>query len=131
MKNQRKDFIPFILLFIIFNNFFFFGKTWLANYGIDYLVMIIANSLFFIISLMAYLMQKKAIKNVNPNVFIRSVMGGMMIKMVICVIAIAIYVIALEENYSKGSILASMFLYLIYLAIEVKVASKLNQQKNG
>ncbi len=131
MKNQRKDFIPFILLFIIFNNFFFFGKNWLANYGIDYLVMIIANSLFFIISLMAYLMQKKAIKNVNPNVFIRSVMGGMMIKMVICVIAIAIYVIALEENYSKGSILASMFLYLIYLAIEVKVASKLNQQKNG
>ncbi len=131
MKNQRKDFIPFILLFIIFNNFFFFGKNWLANYGIDYLVMIIANSLFFIISLMAYLMQKKAIKNVNPNVFIRSVMGGMMIKMIICVIAIAIYVIALEENYSKGSIFASMFLYLIYLAIEVKVASKLNQQKNG
>lgn len=131
MKNQRYDLVPFIILFILFNNFFLFGKNLLATYGMDYQVMIIANSLFFIISLMAYLMQKKALKNTNPNVFIRSVMGGMMLKMLICVIAVAIYVIAFKDNFSKASIFASMFLYLIYLGIEVKVASKLNKQKNG
>ncbi len=129
MKTRTKELLPFILLFIIFNNFFLFGKTWLAIYGLHHLVLILANSLFFVISLLAYFMQKKALKNSNPNVYIRSVMGGMMIKMAVCIVAVAIYVVAMKNNYSKMSVFASMFLYLIYLAVEVKLATKLNRKK--
>jgi hypothetical protein len=76
-------------------------------------------------------MQKRALKNTNPNVYVRSVMGGMMIKMAIVVVAVAIYVIALKDNFSKMSVFAAMFLYLIYLGVEVRLATKLNTKKNA
>jgi high-affinity Fe2+/Pb2+ permease len=76
-------------------------------------------------------MQKKALKNANPNVFIRSVMAGMMIKMAICIIAVMIYALAFKNNFSKYSVFAAVFLYFIYLAVEVRAATKLNKQKNA
>jgi hypothetical protein len=131
MKNQGKELLPLILLFIIFNNFFLFGKAWLAKHGLDNLVLIVANSLFFVVSLLVYQMQKKAAKNPNPNVFVRSVMGGTMIKMAVCAIAIGVYVFAFRNVFSKWSVFAAMFLYLIYLAVEVKMATKLNKKKDA
>jgi hypothetical protein len=131
MKNRSKELLPFIILFILFNNFFLFGKGMLAKYGLDHLVLIIANSLFFVLSIITYWMQKRALKNTNPNVYVRSVMGGMMIKMAVVVLAVAVYVIALQDSFSKMSVFAAMFLYLIYLGVEVKLATKLNTKKNG
>ena len=131
MKNRFLELLPFILLFISFTNIFLLGKNWLAKYGLDHLVLIIANSLFFIISILAYFMQKRALKNSNPNVYIRSVMAGMMIKMAICIIAVIVYVLAFRNSFSKMSVFAAMFLYLLYLAVEVKLATKLNKHKNA
>jgi hypothetical protein len=131
MRSEIKDLLPFIILFILFNNFFLFGKNILAKWGVDNLVLIIANSVFFIINIVAYAMQKKALKNANPNVFIRSVMAGMMIKMAICIIAVMIYALAFKNNFSKYSVFAAVFLYFIYLAVEVRAATKLNKQKNA
>ena len=131
MKIQARELVPLILLFIIFNNFFLFGKDWLAKYSIDYLVLIIANSLFFVVSLLVYQMQKRAVKNPNPNVFVRAVMGGTMIKMVVCLIAVAIYAVAFKNVFSKMSVFAAMFLYFFYLFIEVRMATNLNKKKNA
>jgi len=131
MRSGIKEVLPFILIFIVFNNFFLFGKNFLAKWGLDHLVLIIANSLFFLINILVYAMQKKALKNANPNVFIRSVMAGMMIKMAICIIAIMIYALAFKNSFSKYTIFAAMFLYFIYLAVEVRAATKLNKQRNA
>jgi len=131
MRSGTKEVLPFILIFIVFNNFFLFGKNFLAKWGLDHLVLIIANSLFFLINILVYAMQKKALKNANPNVFIRSVMAGMMIKMAICIIAIMIYALAFKNSFSKYTIFAAMFLYFIYLAVEVRAATKLNKQRNA
>lgn len=131
MKSQAKELLPFILLYIVFNNLFLFGKEWLAAYGIDHLVMIVANSLIFILNVLVYSMQRRALKNTNPNVFVRSVMAGMMIKMAVCILALIIYALAFRRTFSKMSVFASMFLYLVYLFAEVRAAGKLNKQKNG
>jgi hypothetical protein len=131
MRSGTKELLPFILIFIVFNNFFLFSKGFLARWQLDNLVLIIANSLFFLINVLAYSMQKKALKNANPNVFIRSVMAGMMIKMAICVVAVMIYALAFKSSFSKYTVFASMFLYFIYLAVEVRAATKLNKQRNG
>ncbi len=131
MKKQFRELIPLVLLFIVFNNFFLFGKEWLAKHSLDYLVLIIANSLFFIVSVVVYMMQRKAVKNSNPNVFVRSIMGGTMLKMAVCLIAVAIYAFAFKSSFSKMSVFAAMFLYFIYLVVEVRLATKLNRKKNG
>ena len=120
-----------ILLFTLLNSFFLLGEKILANWGLNGLVLAIANLLFFTITLIVFFMQKKALKNLNPNVFVRSVMGGMMIKMAICIVAVFVYAVAFKESFNKRTVFAAMFLYLIYLVAEVIVATKLNKQTNA
>lgn len=123
--------LPVVLIYILFNSFFLFAGSFLTKWGLNNSVLIIANLLFFAITLVAFFMQQKALKNNNPNVFVRSVMGGMMIKMGICIVAVFVYAFLFKEFFNKRTILAAMFLYLIYLAAEVLVATKLNKQSNA
>lgn len=131
MKAKRNVLLPLLLVFIICNGFFLSAKTLLAKWGIDNDLLIISNSLFLILSLITFFIQQKALQNSNPNVFIRSVMAGMMIKMFVCIIAIFIYWLAMKDKFSKGTVFVSMIVYLIYLAAEVSIVTKLNRQKNG
>ena len=131
MKAQRSFLLPLALVFIICNVFFISLKALFTKWGIDNAVLIIANSLFLIINLATFFIQQKALRNTNPNVFIRSVMAGMMIKMFVCIIAIIIYWFIMGPAFSRASVFAGMLLYLIYLAVEVSLVTKLNKQKNA
>ena len=131
MKAKGNLLLPLLLVFIICNGFFISAKTLLAKWGIDNGVLIIANSLFLLLALLTFFIQLRALQNKNPNVFIRSVMAGMMIKMFTCIIAIFIYWFIMKDKFSKASVIAAMFVYLIYLVIEVMLITKLNRQKNA
>ncbi len=131
MDPRKKIILPLIALFVIFSGLLTVFKTLLARWGIDYNVLIIANILFFLISLIAFFMQQKALNNSNPNVFVRSVMGGMLIKMFVCITAVIVYRLVAGNSVSKVSVFAAMFLYLLYLAVEVAVITKMNKQKNA
>lgn len=119
------------VLFFFSSCFIFVLKKWLIKWNLRYDIMLLANCLFFLISIFAILMQQKALKNSNPNVYIRSVMGGMMLKMALCVGAVAVYIVGFPNSYSAATIFVCMFLYLIYLAVEVFTATKLGRYKNG
>jgi len=131
MNSQKKIIVPLVVIFILFSASLNITKNLLAKWGMDYNVLIVANLLFFLISMLAFFMQKKALGNSNPNVFVRSVMAGMLIKMGVVVTAVIVYRLAAGNNVSKVSVFASMFLYLLYLGVEVAVITKLNKQKNG
>jgi hypothetical protein len=131
MNSQKKLVLPLFIIFLLFSTSFLVSKALLAKWGIDYAVLIIANLLFFVVSLGVFFMQKKALSNTNPNVFIRSVMAGMLIKMGVCVFAIIVYRLIAGNSVSKISVFAAMFLYLLYLAVEVRVIMKLNREKNA
>ena len=131
MKAKRNLLLPLLLVFIICNGFFISAKTLLAKWGIDNGVLIIANSLFLLLALITFFVQQKALQNKNPNVFVRSVMAGMMIKMFSCIIAIFVYWFVMKDKFSKASVVAAMLVYLIYLVVEVKMITKLNRQKNA
>ncbi len=131
MNPQKKIIVPLVVIFILFNASLSIAKGLLAKWGLDYGVLIVANILFFLISMLAFFMQKRALNNSNPNVFVRSVMAGMLIKMGVVVAAVIVYRLAAGNNVSKVSVFAAMFLYLLYLGVEVAVITKLNKQKNG
>ena len=122
---------PLFWVFII--NLIAIAALWkiLIQYGVNTYVLLGANLLFFLISALVFVMQKKALNNKNPNVFIRSVMGGMMIKMIVCIIAVFLYVFLAGKGYNKKAVFISMFIYLIYLAAEVKSLMKLNKHQHA
>jgi hypothetical protein len=116
----------FILTAIIFAAMFVF-----AGKGIDHMVVMGGNCLFFLISLLIFRMQYQAMYNANPNVFIRSVMSGMIIKVFGCVIAVVAYYFISGTAFNKPAVYASMVIYVIYLVVEVKRIMQLNKTKNA
>lgn len=121
--------LPLILLFTLITGLIFILFSTLKNYHIDSNVLLGANALFFIISMISFFIQRNGLQNKNPHVFVRSVTAGMMVKMVFCIIAVIAYVYFSGAGFNKRAVFIALFLYLIYLATEVFVVMKMNKNK--
>jgi hypothetical protein len=131
MSPQIKIISPLFLVFNLTILILYAVRGILAQWGIDLTILNIANCIFFLLSVLTFFMQRKALENSNPNVFIRSVMGGMLIKMFVTISVVIAYRLIAGNSVSKVSVFSAMFLYLLYLGVEVAVITKLNRQKNG
>lgn len=131
MSPSARFLYPLLGLFAILTVMIFSLKNILVKNGIDANVLLAANLIFLLINILVFLYQKKALTHANPNVFIRSVMSGMMIKMFVCAIAVLAYVLLTDKDYNKKSVFIAMFFYLIYLAVEVASLMRLNNNRNA
>ena len=130
MKLFGKMLLPLLIIFIVLTIFILSATNLWQKYNIDSNVLLGANFLFMGTGLLVFFMQKNALTNKNPNVFIRSVIAGMMIKMFSTVLAVLAYVVLIGPTYNKKAVFISLFMYLIYLAAEVIAISKVNSNKN-
>lgn len=131
MNQRSKVVLPLVITFVLFTVILIFALLFLKDGKVDITVLIGANCLFFLTSLVAFSMQRKAMENSNPNVFIRNVMGTMMLKMLVCLAAVMAYVLGAGKNFNKPSVYISMLIYLVYLVVEVALVMKLNKRKNA
>jgi hypothetical protein len=73
-------------------------------------------------------MQQKYLNDKNPNVYVRAVIGSMMIRMFATILVVLIYVKAVDNKYDAISLFTGLSFYLVYLSLEVKTMMKLNQK---
>jgi hypothetical protein len=128
---KRKQIFPLLFVFIAINTFLLTSSAFFDRHAIDRDVLIVANTLFFLSNFVAFFLQSRALQNKNPNVFVRSMMASMMIKMLLVLGAFLAYVVIMGKAVNKPAIYISIFLYFVYLAIEVAIVLKLNKQKNA
>ena len=69
------------IFFIILNAFFLAGKTFLEQHGFDQSVLIIGNLVLFAATLLSFFSAKRGLIAENPNAFVRSVYGSIMVKL--------------------------------------------------
>jgi hypothetical protein len=131
MKLFWKKFLPVLIIFIAFSLLIFIAQPLWVKYNVDSMVLHGANILFLLTSILVFFIQKKALANPNPNVFVRSIIAGMMIKMFSTVIAVLIYVTSTGGNYNTKAVLISLLMYLVYLGTEVYAISKENNKSNA
>lgn len=131
MQSPFKAFIPLILILVIFSVIPAVFAGTLHRYHIDEKVIIGANILFFLLSIITFSLQQKAMTNKNAHAFVRAVTGAMLLKMIVCVIAVILYVYASGDNFNKRAIFASLVLYLVYLFSEVLIVMKMNKKQHA
>lgn len=131
MQPNRKAVLPIILVFIFINTFLLTGRSFLEKQNIDRDILIVSNAILFISNFITLLLLQRSLKNSNPNVFVRSMMAGTVIKLLIIAISFIAYVFAVKKNINKPAVYISIFLYFLYLALEVGIVLKLNKQKNA
>jgi len=120
-------------IFIIMGVTLIFFKEYVKrnHINIDVEVLQGANIILYVLSMISINLQIKGMGNPNPNVFVRTVMGSMMIKMFIVVALVFVYVAMSGDRFNKNGIFIALFFYLIYLAAEVYTLMKLNKKKNA
>jgi hypothetical protein len=131
MRNKR-PFSPVILLFIILNALFLTGRNTLEGWNVDQKVLIAGNILLFVITLISFLLAQRGLKSSNTHVFIRAVIGSIMIKLFVSVIAAFIYISIFKKQINKPALFTCMGLYLIYTFLEVSIlTSQLKLKSNA
>ncbi|RYY63518.1 MAG: hypothetical protein EOO13_19535 [Chitinophagaceae bacterium] len=128
MTAPNRVIYPLLAIFAILSGMIVVFSKSLEKHNVDTTVLLAANGLFFLLNVVVSLTQKKALGNSNPNVFVRSVIAGMMIKMFVCAIAVLAYVTLVGPGYNKKGVFISLFIYLIYLAVEVGTIMRLNKR---
>lgn len=130
-KGKRKKLIPLFALFFVINGALFALGTRLQRSQIDQQILLMANVFLFGITLLMLMLQRKALLHPNPNVFIRSVMSGLMIKLFSCVALVLLYWYLAGAAFNNSTVIAGLFIYLMYLAVEVAILSSLNRAKHA
>lgn len=123
--------MPIVLLFVVLNALFIALKArWIA-WGVDQQVLLVGNVFLFLITLVSYAISIKGLQNKNPHVFTRSVMGSIMVKMFLAIIAAFIYISIYKKNLNKPALFICMGLYLVYTFLEVSSLTRiLRRQPN-
>jgi hypothetical protein len=131
MTSTSRFLFPLFILYFSLTLIIFLLTGVFEKYAVDRNILLYANSLFLLINIVVFIFQKKAFSNPNPNVFVRSVIGGMMLKMFVCAMAVIAYVVLVGPTYNTKSVFISLFFYLFYLAAEVAILMRLNNKKNA
>ena len=127
---MRDLFRPLLICFIAANGLCLgFGK-WLDANGIDHIVLMYANLVLFLLTLITSLIHIKAINNNNPYAFVRGVTVSAFIKLVVIAASVLVYLSVAGENRNIYAIAGAMVLYLVYTIFEVTGAMRMNRKKN-
>lgn len=129
---NRKRFLPLLGLFIAVTSFANLFRGFLSGKGIDADVLVIGNTLIFLISLLSLYFHIKGFLDKNVQVFLRSVYGSLMIKMFGLAAIAAIYILVMKKEVNKPALFTCMGLYVLYTIIEIRqVFHLLKEKKNN
>lgn len=129
---NRKRFLPLLGLFIAVTSFANLFRGFLSGKGIDADVLVIGNTLIFLISLLSLYFHIKGFLDKNVQVFLRCVYGSLMIKMFGLAAIAAIYILVMKKEVNKPALFICMGLYVLYTIIEIRqVFHLLKDKKNN
>ena len=134
MQQQQsfsKKMLPLFFAFVLINSLVLFYQKEMDLDKIDPFVVFAANGLLFILSVLSLAMHSKPVDKKNPHAAVRGVMAATVLKLMVLGISAVVYLFAAGENRSIKAIFAGLILYVIYSFIEVRIASKPNQNNNA
>src|SRR5215471_10258277 len=100
-KKIRRSLIFFALVYLVFNLLVIFS-VFPAEWKMDNRVLIIGNSLLFGVTYVSFLLHIKGMHNPNPHVFVRTMYGSLLVKMLICLVAVMIYAVAARGAINRN-----------------------------
>jgi hypothetical protein len=129
MPPANKQFTALIIVFLIIGVIIFLLKQQLADIHADYRVILGANALFFLFGIISLFLHIRALSKTNPNVFVRSVMISMILKLFGAGAAAFIYISSAGKAASTNAVLISVALYFIYTLVEKRATIQLSKTK--
>ncbi len=131
MKFWDRELFTITIVFIIINVLLIIGATFFKGNGFDENFLRISNLFLYLLSIGAFLIQRKGLRSPNPQAFVRGVYASMIFKMFITMITVLIYVFWLKSKINKPALFTAMGLYIVYTVVEVTMLTKLARSKKN
>ncbi|HSC39887.1 MAG TPA: hypothetical protein VLD19_18520 [Chitinophagaceae bacterium] len=129
--STRKLYLPVVLFFIIINGAVVALKKPLLSIGADQSVAIVGNLVLFIATMLSLFLYQRAMTHASTQGFLRNAYSGLIIKLVICLLAVAVYALLQRENVNKVGIFLCVFFYLVYSVIEMRSLMRWNKESKN
>ena len=126
-KLQGRPILPISIAFFICSIGITVGRSLLLRWNTDFGVLLTANAILYGVTYISFILYSKALRNTNIQVFIRMVYGSLLVKMLVCLLAVVLYAL-LAGPVNRNAILGSFVLYILYTYLEVKVLLKLSKK---
>ena len=120
----RPDLLPLLIVFLIVNGLLLGFRQRMDALGVDTSILMVGNLILFVIFLITFLMHARSAEGTSTQAFLRSVYGGMLLKLFGGAIAAFIYIYLFREKVNKPALFGCMFLYMLYTFIELRVVLK-------
>ena len=130
-KTVFRSFRPLVLIFVITNALFLTSRARLSQWNIDADVLMIGNLVLFAATAVSFFLFTRRLNTKNAQAIVRTVYGGVLSKMMICLVAVFVYISIAGKGVNKGGIFGCMFLYVLYTTLEVVTLMKLSKQKKN
>jgi hypothetical protein len=125
----KRPLIPIVGLFVAVQSLVNLFGGRLESAGIDKNVLAIGNIFIFLITLLSMWILLRGVRTTKTMAFMRSVYTSFIVKFFLVAIAVIVYALATGGKVNSGAVLTTMFLYLVYTFIEVRILLKLVKQK--
>ena len=130
-KSVSRSFRPLLVIFFITTVLFITNRARLSQWDLNVDVLIIGNLILFAATAVSFYLFTRSLHSKNPQAVVRAVYSGVVSKMMICLVAVFIYISIAGKGVNKGGIFGCMFLYLLYTTLEVAILMKLSKQKKN
>ena len=130
-----KPYLPIIIVFSFVSAMAVVFSAVLVKKGIDTNILIGGNIVLFLVTLLSYWFNRKAIFSGNTQAFLRNFYSGMFVKFFACLIAAFCYIYFAGKAVNIGALFSLMFLYMVYTIMEIsgvlRQSDSLKTRPNG
>ncbi|PUZ24552.1 hypothetical protein GA0116948_105187 [Chitinophaga costaii] len=127
---MNKFLLRLVLVCLLITGVLFFGKSWLLANGLHFSILLLGNILLALISALSFYMTRKGKESNNSNLFVRMVMGAMLLKMMCMLLGVLLYVLAYRPFISKPTIFILLGMYIVYTVVETASSFRLNKTRS-
>jgi len=130
-KGLTRSFLPVLSIFLIASGLFLGNPPIFSRWNVDVNVLLIGNLILFVATILSFFLFTRSLYSKNPHAIVRTMYSGVLVKMMLCLVAVFIYISIAGKSVNKGGVFGCMFLYLIYTFTEVAILMKLSKQKKN
>ena len=130
MENRitGRPFLPILIVFLIIAALIIAGRSLLAGWNTDYRVLLGGSTVLMLVTAVSFYLYIKGLRNkTNPYFFVRMMYGSLVVKMLVCLVAIGAYLLAVRPPNRNG-IMGCFILYILYTYLEVKILTQLSRK---
>ena len=130
MENKvvSRPFLPILWVFVVSCVLIVLGRSVLADWKVDFRVLLGGNVLLFGVTTFSFYLYSKALRNNNPHAFVRMMYGSLIIKMFACLLATLAYAALAGRQVNRNGIFGCFGLYILYTWLEVRILMQMSKK---